>query len=112
MRILRMKKEGLLLYLVVCIAGGMLLGYLVCDTTSAATYWDAFTTSFSVLATIMLVRRQLENWFYWFFIDLAYAGLYYSRGAVLFALLMVIYTVIVIYAYRTWKRQLNGDFFI
>ncbi|MGH1434457.1 MAG: nicotinamide riboside transporter PnuC [Lewinella sp.] len=107
MRISRMKKEDHLLYLVVGIAGGLLLGYLFSYTNAEATYWDAFTTSFSVLATIMLVRRQLENWYYWFVVDLAYAGLYYSRGAVLFALLMVIYTVIVVYAYYTWRKQVK-----
>lgn len=112
MPISRMRKQDHLLYLVIGVAGGMLLGYLFSHTTAAATYWDAFTTSFSVLATIMLVRRQLENWYYWFVIDLAYAGLYYSRGAVLFALLMVIYTVIVVYAYYTWREQLKERSFI
>lgn len=101
----RMTPKAHLWYISVGIVAGGLLGYLFSNTAAAATYWDAYTTIFSVLATVMLVRRQLENWGYWVIIDLAYAGLYYSRGAVLFALLMIIYTLIAGYAYRTWWRQ-------
>jgi nicotinamide mononucleotide transporter len=105
MPISRMEVKDHLVYLVIGILGGGVLGYLFSNTTAAATYWDAYTTIFSVLATVMLVRRQLENWGYWVLIDLAYAGLYYSRGAMLFAVLMAVYTIIAVYAYRAWKRQ-------
>ncbi|WP_367388058.1 nicotinamide riboside transporter PnuC [Lewinella sp. LCG006] len=105
MPISRMTPTAHLLYISVGIVAGGLLGYLFSNTNAAATYWDAFTTTFSVLATVMLVRRQLENWAYWIVIDLAYAGLYYSRGAVLFALLMMVYTIIAVYAFDTWKEQ-------
>lgn len=71
-------------------------------TQAASTYWDAFTTIFAVLATWMLVRRQLDSWAYWVIIDLVYVGLYYSRGAYLFALLMVVYTLIAIWALQRW----------
>lgn len=72
-------------------------------TSAAATYWDAGTTIFSILATILLVQRKWENWLYWIVIDLFYAGLYYSRGAALFAILMLAYTVIAFFAYRNWR---------
>lgn len=74
-------------------------------TPAAATYWDAFTTVFSVAATFMLVRKVLENWAYWVVIDILYAGLYASRGAWLFALLMVAYTLIAAFAFFSWRRQ-------
>jgi len=83
---------------------GLLFGYLFSYTAAAATYWDAFTTAFSVIATVMLVQRRLENWLYWIVIDLTYAGLYWSRAAVLFALLMLVYSVIAVFAYRNWTR--------
>lgn len=98
-----------LIYLVTGLAGGLLLGYLFSHTNAEATYWDALTTVFSVLATFMLVRRQLENWWYWIVVDLVYSGLYYSRGAVLFAVLMVVYTLIAVYAYRNWQREMKSN---
>ena len=84
---------------------GLFFGYAFKDTGAAATYWDALSTSFSILATILLVRRQLENWLYWIAIDIAYSGLYFSRGAILFALLMVVYVVIASLAYRSWSKS-------
>jgi len=74
-------------------------------TPAAATYWDAGTTVFSVLATFLLVRKVLDNWAYWVVVDAVYVGLYASRGAYLFALLMVIYTVIAAVALRDWWRD-------
>lgn len=90
------------------VLGGLLLsgafGALFANYTSAAaTYWDASTTIFSIIATLLLVQRKMENWLYWIVIDILYAGLYYSRGAALFALLMLIYTLIAFFAYRNWR---------
>jgi len=83
----------------------LLFGYAFSEyTPAAATYWDAFTTIFSVLATFMLVNKRLDNWAYWVIIDLAYAGLYASRGAYLFALLMLAYTIIAAVAFYRWLQ--------
>ena len=90
---------------------GLLFGYAFSHTSAAATYWDAFTTTFSIMATILLVRRQLETWLYWIVVDAAYVGLYYSRGAILFAVLMVIYVLIAAIAYRSWLRQVDQEDF-
>ncbi|TXB67649.1 nicotinamide riboside transporter PnuC [Phaeodactylibacter luteus] len=81
-------------------------------TPAAATYWDAGTTTFSVLATFMLARRRLDNWAYWVAIDAVYAGLYFSRGAYLFALLMAAYTLIAGKAWASWKKEWqNAQFY-
>jgi nicotinamide mononucleotide transporter len=98
-----------LLYLSIGLASGLFFGYAFSHTTAAATYYDALTTSFSIVATLMLVRRNIENWLYWIVIDIAYAGLYYSRGAMLFALLMITYTVIAFFAYRHWRRLMGEE---
>ncbi len=76
-------------------------------TTAAATYWDAFTTIFAMLATFLMTRKILENWLYWIFIDATYIFLYASRGAWLFSGVMVIYTAIAIAAYFKWQRKVK-----
>lgn len=101
-------KEHLLL-ITVGVASGLILGYGFSYTAAAATYWDALTTTFSVLATILLVRRRLANWLYWIVIDGAYVGLYFSRGATLLGVLMLVYTVIAIFAYLEWSRQMQAS---
>ncbi len=95
-------------HLYIWAAGGVLTvlcGYFFAAyTAAAATYLDAFTTVFSVFATFLLVRRKLENWLYWVVTDALYVGLYFSRGAYLYALLMVVYTVIAAVAYLNWRK--------
>ncbi len=86
----------------------LLFGYFFDQyTAAAATYLDALTTVFAILATVMQTRKVLENWLYWLVIDSAYAYLYISRGALLFALLMAIYLVIATRAYFSWKKSLK-----
>ena len=69
-----------------------------------APYLDAFITWGSILTTWMVAQRVLENWIYWFFIDLLAAYLYYTQELTITALLFVLYTLMVIYGYIHWKR--------
>lgn len=92
------------------LAGGLLLALFFGAffdeyTPAAATYLDALTTTFSILATFLLVRKRLENWLYWVVIDALYAYLYFSREAYLFALLMILYTGIALAAYFRWRNS-------
>lgn len=96
------------------LAGGtvatLLFGYFFDEyTPAAATYWDAFTTVFSVIATLILVRKVLDNWAYWIVTDLVYVGLYFSRGAYLFSLVMLVYIVIAAFALVSWTKQYHSD---
>ena len=59
------------------IVGGLVLtvivGYFFSTyTDAAATYLDAFTTVFSIITTVMVTRKVLENWLYWIVIDATY----------------------------------------
>ncbi|NJO87025.1 MAG: nicotinamide mononucleotide transporter [Lewinella sp.] len=104
--IARMSKIDHFLLLAFGSLSGLLLGYTVSSfLPAAATYWDALTTTFSVGATVFLLKRKLENWAYWVVIDLAYVGIYFSRGAWLLAALMLVYTAVAVYGYCEWKRQ-------
>ncbi|THH39360.1 nicotinamide riboside transporter PnuC [Neolewinella litorea] len=88
---------------------GLLLGYLVGSVSTATqTYLDAVTTSFSVVATFLLIWRRLDNWIYWMVIDAVYVYIYLRAGALLFALLMILYIVMAIYGYLTWRSAVDG----
>ncbi|MEM1216469.1 MAG: nicotinamide riboside transporter PnuC [Bacteroidota bacterium] len=94
--------------IIVGITGGVLLGYFFSHTAAAATYFDAVTTSFAVLATFLLIQRRLTNWWYWIVVDVAYTILYWQQGAYLFSLLMVSYVFIAAYAYQRWKSEMEN----
>ncbi|MCB9284960.1 MAG: nicotinamide mononucleotide transporter [Lewinellaceae bacterium] len=91
--------------------GGLALSWVLgaffaAYTSAAATYLDAFTTVFSVIITFMVIRKKIENWLYWFLIDSVYVYLYWSRGGFLIALLFVVYLVIVVFGYLSWRKKL------
>lgn len=87
-------------------AAGLLLGYFVSQNfAAAATYPDAITTTYSIGATVLLLRRKVETWLYWVVIDVAYVAIYWSREAWLFALIMLVYVVVAIYGYKEWKTK-------
>lgn len=65
---------------------------------------DSFTTIFSFIATYMMAKKWIENWLYWIAIDGVSVYLYYTRGLEIYALLMLAYTIIVIYGYFQWKK--------
>lgn len=66
---------------------------------------DAHTTIFSFLATYLVTRKVLSNWLYWIVIDAISVWLYISRGIELYALLMLVYTVIAVLGYFNWKKR-------
>lgn len=65
---------------------------------------DSFTTVFSFIATYLMAKKWIENWFYWLVIDGISVYLYYSRGLEIYALLMLVYTGLVVYGYLQWKK--------
>lgn len=97
----------------IIILGGLLLtfpvGYFFASYTSAAaTYIDALTTIFSIVATFLTVYKKLENWLYWIVTDAIYIYLYTSRGALIFAFLMVVYLVIAGVGYFSWRKKVQS----
>ena len=72
-------------------------------------YADAFVAWASVVTTWMAARKLLESWWYWIVIDLVAAALYWQQGLRLTALLFVIYTIIAVRGYLSWRADLVGD---
>ena len=85
-----------------------LLGfYLSIYSTAKMPIIDSFTTVFSVIATYMVTKKVLENWLYWIVIDIVSVYLYFSRDLQLTSLLFVIYTIVAIFGYFSWKKKVQ-----
>lgn len=67
-------------------------------------YIDTALTLLSVWATILLVRKDLHNWWYWIVIDIVYVGLYYANEGYLFALLFLVYAAVAVWGYKQWQK--------
>ncbi len=75
-------------------------------TDSPLPYWDAFTTSLSIVATWMLTRKILEQWYLWMIVNAVSLGLYVYKGLYPTVVLFVFYTVMSYVGYRQWKKSM------
>lgn len=76
--------------------------------TTELPYLDASTTGMSIIATFFLIHRKLENWLYFIIIDLAYIYIFGTQGAYLLSGIMVVYIVVAVMGYFSWKKELSG----
>ncbi|MES2521306.1 MAG: nicotinamide riboside transporter PnuC [Gemmatimonadota bacterium] len=67
---------------------------------------DAALTATSLVAQYMMTRKYLGNWTLWIVADIAYVGLFFSRGLRLTALLYAVYLALAILGHVQWKRSL------
>jgi nicotinamide mononucleotide transporter len=71
-------------------------------TPTSFPYADAFITAFSVIATVLTIRKVVEGWLYWIFFDALAVVLFWAKDAFLLAFVMVVYTLMAGYAWRQW----------
>ena len=82
-------------------------GFLLSHFTDAARpYIDSMTTVAAIVCTWMVTRKILENWLYWLVINSVSVWLFMDRGLDLTSGLFVLYTVLSVVGYFTWRRSL------
>lgn len=74
-------------------------------------YGDAFTTVASLIAMWFMARKRLENWVYWFVIDVAAITIYILKDLYLFAGQYTIFLILCVMGYREWKRSMRSSTF-
>jgi nicotinamide mononucleotide transporter len=95
------------LWLAVIAVGGTVLGatLLHAYTDSQVPWWDALTAVLSLIAQWLTCKKIIQNWQFWFVIDVMYAGMYFYKGIPLHAFLQIIYLGMAVIGYCHWKRQ-------
>lgn len=85
--------------------------YLEAINASQSPYLDAGVTVFSVLNTVLMTRKILQNWLYWIVIDAAAIVLYVQTGYHATIIMYVVYFILAVFGYFSWKKlyreQLN-----
>lgn len=72
-------------------------------------YWDAFTTSASIVATWMLARKLLEQWWVWVVVDATSMGMYIYKGLYPTAFLFMVYTGLAVVGYFSWRKDMKKE---
>jgi nicotinamide mononucleotide transporter len=98
-------KHHIICVLVILIAS-VISGYLLSVNTDARLpYLDSFTTWASVLTTVMVARKVLENWLYWIVINSVSIYLYIDRDLDQTAAMFTLYLVLSVLGYVVWKKN-------
>lgn len=77
---------------------------LIKYTDSPVPYGDSFTTALSILGMWLLAHKYIEQWWFWFVVNIVSCGLYLWKGLYPTSVLFAIYSVISVFGYFKWKR--------
>lgn len=69
-------------------------------------YVDTFTTGIFFVGMWLMAKRKIENWILWIIGDIVSVPLYFYKGYTFTSIQYVIFTIIAIYAYLEWKKNL------
>ncbi|WP_417363358.1 nicotinamide riboside transporter PnuC [Galbibacter sp.] len=70
-------------------------------------YVDILTTAIFFVGMWLMAKKKLENWTYWIIGDIISIPLYLLKGMALSSFLYATLTIIAIYGYIAWKKNLN-----
>ena len=100
------KNWGILLFITAIIL--VVTVYLTFNKFDSWTaYVDTFTTAIFFVGMWLMAKKKLENWIFWILGDIISVPLYLYKGLVFSSFQYLLFTIIAIYGYRAWKKNLN-----
>lgn len=82
--------------------------YFLADRFNVWTaYVDTVTTAIFFVGMWLMAKKKLENWVYWIVGDIITVPLYWYKGLIFSSLLYFLLTIIAIYGYKAWKKNLG-----
>ena len=76
---------------------------------SYTSYIDNFTTAIFFVAMWLMSNRKIENWIFWIIGNIISIPLYFYKGLTFTSIQYIIFTVIAISGYYTWKKILDNS---
>ena len=102
------KKEYI--QMVLLVLGSIIFIYLVYvqfdKWNSWIAYVDNITTAIFFVAMWLMAKRKIESWIFWIIGDLITVPLYFYKGLTISSIQYLIFTVIAILGYLSWKKIL------
>ena len=74
---------------------------------SSLPYWDAATSVLSITGMWLTARKKLENWYYWFVVDVMATGIYCYKGIYFYSTLYLIYVGMAVAGYLAWRKSMK-----
>jgi nicotinamide mononucleotide transporter len=110
MKIVALGTTSRLSIIAAIITSAAILGFVMATNTDASfPYIDALTTTMSVAASILLLKKIWENWIIWIAMDLIAIPLYYTKEMYVTSGLYVIFLGLATYGAVTWYREMRAQ---
>jgi len=72
-------------------------------------YWDSTTSMLSVTGIWLQARKKIDNWYYWFVVDVLATGIYFYKELYFYAVLYLLYIGMAVAGYLAWKKSLKTN---
>jgi nicotinamide mononucleotide transporter len=105
--VVRITRQQLILLFLTFIGSWVGIYFLLANyTDSTVPLGDSFTTALAIVATWMLTRKIIEQWFLWIIANVVSIGLYIYKGLYPTVILYAVYAGMAVYGYLEWKRSM------
>ena len=72
-------------------------------------YVDTITTAIFFVAMYLMARRKVESWIFWIIGDVITIPLYFYKGLTISSIQYLIFLILAILGYISWKKILNNS---
>ena len=72
-------------------------------------YVDSITTAIFFVAMWLMARRKIESWTFWFIGDIITIPLYFYKGLTISSFQYLIFSILAILGYISWKKILSNS---
>lgn len=83
--------------------------FLATFTSTDVPYWDAFPTAVSVVATVLLGRKYIENWPAWVIVNAVSIALFAYKSLWLTVGLYSVFLVMAVVGWQAWRGVLRSS---
>ncbi|MEM9744180.1 MAG: nicotinamide riboside transporter PnuC [Pseudomonadota bacterium] len=98
-----------LLVIAIGAAAWALGAYMAANTDASFPYADALTTTMSVGASVLMLKKILENWVLWILLDLIAVPVYYLKGLYVTAGLYVVFLALAVLGFSRWYADYRNQ---
>ena len=110
LQIMRLARRGLLGYVAGYAVAWLLCALLLRTVTDSTVPWaDGFVTAGSIVGTVLLARKFIENWPLWLLVNAASVALFAYKGLTLTVLLYVIFFLLAIWGWLGWRKRIAAS---
>ena len=110
LQIARLERRGVVFSLVGFGALWLIFALLLRNVTDSDVPWaDGFVTAGSVIGTVLLGRKYIENWLVWVVVNTASLGLFAFKGLTLTVVLYGLFLVLAVWGWVGWKQRMQAQ---